>query len=106
MENNDVSSANSFTVDVMSTDRSLIYIGKNNGPKMDPCGTPFRTNLWNLFVKKLLISSSNASEIPTDLSLKITPTCHTLSKALTYPKKHHKIKTIVVIKIILEDPTT
>ena len=63
MENNDVSSANSFTVDVMSTDRSLMYIKKKNGPKMDPCSTPaftgnhsdvwpFRTTLWNLFVKK------------------------------------------------------
>ena len=98
MENNDVSSANSFTVDVMSTDRSLMYIKKKSGPKMDPCGTPaftgnhsdvwpFRTTLWNLFVKKLLISSSNASEIPIDLSLKISPSCHTLSKALDIFKK-------------------
>ena len=64
---------------------------------MDPCGTPaftgnhsdvwpFRTTLWNLFVKKLLISSSNASEIPIDLSLKISPSCHTLSKALDISK--------------------
>ena len=40
MENNDASSANSFTVDIMSTDRLLMYIRKNSGPKMDPCGTP------------------------------------------------------------------
>ena len=80
MENNDVSSANSFTVDVMSTDRLLMYIRKKNGPKIDPCGTPaftgnhsdvwpFGTTLWNLFVKKLLMSSSNVSEIPIDLKV-------------------------------------
>ena len=40
MENNDASSANSFTVDVMSTDRSSMYIRKKSGPKMDLCGTP------------------------------------------------------------------
>ena len=39
MENNDVSSANIFTVDVMSTDRSLMYLRKKSGPKMYPCGT-------------------------------------------------------------------
>ena len=98
MENNDVSSANSFTVDIMSSDRSLMYIRKKSGPKMDPCGTPAftsnhsdvwpsSTTLWNLFVKKLLISSSNASEIPTDLSLKIGPPCHALSKSLDTTKK-------------------
>ena len=98
MENNDVSSANSFTVDVMSTDRSLMYIRKKSGPKMSPWGTPaftgnrsnvwpFKTTLWNLFAKKLLISSSNASEIPIDLSLKISPSCHTISKALDISKK-------------------
>ena len=63
MEDNDVSSANSFTVDFMSTDRSLMYIRNKGGPKIDPCGTPaftgnysyvspFSTTLWNLFVKK------------------------------------------------------
>ena len=40
MENNDVSSASSFTVDVMSADRLLMYIKKKSGPKMDHCGTP------------------------------------------------------------------
>ena len=40
MENNDASSAISFTVDIMSTDRLLMYIRKTSGPKMDPCGTP------------------------------------------------------------------
>ena len=56
---------------------------------MDPCDTlaftgnhsdiwPFSTTLWDLVVKKILLSLSNASEIPVDLS----PSCHTLSKAL------------------------
>ena len=34
---------------------------------MDSCGT----TLWNLFAKKTLISFSDASEIPINLSLKI-----------------------------------
>ena len=40
MENNDVLFANSFTVHFMSTDRSLMYVRKKSGPKMDHCGTP------------------------------------------------------------------
>ena len=40
MENNDVSSANSFTVDIMPSDRWILYIRKKSGPKIDPCGTP------------------------------------------------------------------
>ena len=39
VENNDVSSPNSFTVDIMSTDRSLMYVRKRSRPKMNPCGT-------------------------------------------------------------------
>ena len=35
MENNDVSFENSFTVDIMSTDTSLMYVRKKSGPKMD-----------------------------------------------------------------------
>ena len=51
------------------------------------------------FLKKLLISSSNASKIPIDLSLKLSPFCHTLLKALDIStkkqktkKKHHEIQ--------------
>ena len=98
MENNYVSSANSFTVDVMSTDRSLMYIRKKSGPKMDPCDTPaftsnhcdvwpFSKTLWKPFVKIFLICSSKASEIPIDLSLKISPLRHTLSNALDISRK-------------------
>ena len=39
MGNNDVSSANSFTVDTMSTDKSLMRITKKSRHKMDPCAT-------------------------------------------------------------------
>ena len=51
------------------------------------------------FLKKLLISSSNASKIPIDLSLKLSPFWHTLLKALGIStkkqktkKKHHEIQ--------------
>ena len=44
MENKDPSSANRFSVDIMSTDRSLMYIRKKSGPKMDFCGTPYFTS--------------------------------------------------------------
>ena len=40
MENNDVSSANSFTVDIMPTDWSLMFIRGKSLPKTDPCSTP------------------------------------------------------------------
>ena len=64
MENNDVSSANSFTMGIMSANSSF-----------HPCGTPTFTGslsdvwtltLWNLFIKKHLIRFSNAFEIPID----------------------------------------
>ena len=40
MKNNDVSSANSFTEEIMLPDRFLMYIRKKSGPKMGPCGAP------------------------------------------------------------------
>ena len=39
VEDNDVSSANSFTVDSKFSGRSFMYIRKSNGPKIEPCGT-------------------------------------------------------------------
>ena len=36
----DVSSAKSFIIDDKFLLRSLIYIKKKRGPKMEPCGTP------------------------------------------------------------------
>ena len=60
----DVSSANNLAVDEMSLVRSLMYIKKNKGPKIEPCGTPastgvhaeiwpFSTTLWSLLFRKL-----------------------------------------------------
>ena len=42
-----MSSANSFTVDFMSTDRLLMYTRKKSGPKLDPCGTPAFTGNYS-----------------------------------------------------------
>ena len=39
-ENREISSAKSFTVDSMFSEKSFMYIRKNNGPRIDPCGTP------------------------------------------------------------------
>ena len=61
---------------------------------MEPCSTPalagnhsdvwpFSSTLWNLLLKKRSIKcNSRESETPTDLSLNISPSCQTLSKAL------------------------
>ena len=79
-DNREVSSAKSFTVDSMFSDKSFIYIRKKSGPRIDPCDTPaFSGNhsevwpltktLWNLHVKKLWISFRNESETPIDFSL-------------------------------------
>ena len=51
MQNSDVSSMNNLTVDMISTDRSLIKIRKKRGPEIDPCGTPALTsNHWCLTI--------------------------------------------------------
>ena len=63
MENSDVSSGNSLAVDMISIDRSLIWIRKKRDPEIDPCGTPavtgnhsdvrpFKATLLNLFLRK------------------------------------------------------
>ena len=43
MEKSDVSSSNNLTVDVISTDRSLLQIRKKTGSKIDPFGAPALT---------------------------------------------------------------
>ena len=64
-QNKDVSSANSFTVDLFFPDKLLIYTKKNKTPKMDLCSTPvlagnqfddclLSITYWNLLLKKLL----------------------------------------------------
>ena len=40
MEKREVSFANNFGFEVKSSDKSLIQIRKNNGPRTDPRGTP------------------------------------------------------------------
>ena len=77
--------------------KSLIYIKKNKGPRIEPCGTPaqmspqledwpFRTVLCFLSAKKFLRSDSRSPETPHCLSLNMRPSCHTLSKALEMSK--------------------
>ena len=39
-ENKDLSSVKSLTVEIIFSDKSLIYTKKNSGPKIDPSGTP------------------------------------------------------------------
>ena len=43
-EKRDVSSAKSLAVEVILSDKSLIYTKKNRGPKMEPFGTPASTS--------------------------------------------------------------
>ena len=79
-EKRGVLSANSLTVEVIFSDRLLIYTKKNRGPKVDLWGTPALTGnqfdycplsitRWNLLLKNLLICARVSSEIPTCHSL-------------------------------------
>ena len=47
MENNNLSSANSFTMDIKSPDRLFMYIRRKSGPKMDLCGAPALTDNYS-----------------------------------------------------------
>ena len=64
-ENREVSSANSFTVDTKSSERSLMQIRKKGWPRMEPCGTPALTgnhsNVW-LFSRALWNTQEAFSE--------------------------------------------
>ena len=42
IENREVSLAKSFTVDSVFSGKSVMYIRKMTGPRIDPCGTPTR----------------------------------------------------------------
>ena len=46
-ESTEVSSAKSFTVDSMFSDKSFMYIRKRSGPRIDPCGTPAFTGNYS-----------------------------------------------------------
>ena len=67
-------------MEVIFSDKSLIYTKKNRGSKMDPCGTPGLTGnqfddiplsitRWNLLLRKLLIRARASPETPACLSL-------------------------------------
>ena len=97
-KNRDVSSANSFALENRSPDKSFIYIKNNNGPKMEPCGTPaltfrhsnvcpLRRTLYFLSLKTLDKWSKRLPDIPFCDNLKRRPSCPTLSKALKISKK-------------------
>ena len=43
-EHNDVSSGNSLSIEDNPSDKSLIFIKNNNGPSMEPWGTPVLTS--------------------------------------------------------------
>ena len=87
-ENKDAPPANSFTLDDKLSDRSLI----------DACGTPaftpaqaetwlLSTTLCFLLLKKSLTIFNKPPEMPFCCSLKISPLCQILSKALDIFKK-------------------
>ena len=88
-ENNDVSSAQSFVLEVKLSDKSFIY---------DPWGTPAWTlvhdKFWSLstthcflFLKKSNKVWRSWPKLPFCFNFKISPSCQTLSKALNMSEK-------------------
>ena len=78
--------------------RRLKQIRNNNGLKIDPCWTPafilaqaetwaLSLTLYCLLLKKSIRMFNSLPEMPFCSSLKITPSCQTLSKALDISKK-------------------
>ena len=74
-ENREVPSASNFGVQVKPSDKSLISIRKNNGPRIDPWGTPawtlvqdeccpFKTTLCFLWYGKSVITFKRLPDIP------------------------------------------
>ena len=98
MVENNVSSANSFTVDFKFPERSFMYIRKMNGPKIETCGSPastddqlehwpLSTTCCSLSPKKLLSRLRRFPEILICSSLNSNPSCHTMPKAFKISKK-------------------
>ena len=98
-ENKDVSSANSLAFEGNPSDKSLIYIKNNNGPVMEPWGSPaltsdqsktcpFNKTLCFLFLRKSRKRFSKLPDIPFSFNLKMRPSCQTLSNASIYLEKH------------------
>ena len=88
-EGKELSSANSSALFFKLFVRRLTDIGKNNGPKIEPCGTavsqsdvwPLSKTLWNLPLKKLVIKWNKFSLTPFCFNLNNNPSCQTLSNA-------------------------
>ena len=89
MEKRKVSSAKSLILEDKSSAKSLICIKNNNGPRMEPWGTPaltlvheedcpFNTSLYLLFVKKCFKTCNKLIDIPFSCNLNIRPSCQTL----------------------------
>ena len=97
-EKREISSAKSLVLEDKPSDKSLIYIKNNNGPRMEPWGTPaltlvhkedcpFNTTLCFLFVKKCFKTFNKFPDIPFSYNLKIRPSCQTLSNAFEMSRK-------------------
>ena len=93
-----MSSAKNFILDFISFSRSFIYIRNNRGPKTEPWGTP--DSIWRKseyepftatrclrFVKYEESTFTREPEIPFCFSLKIKPSCQTLSNAFEYRER-------------------
>ena len=76
----------------------MIYITNNNGPRIDPWGTPaltsdqsencpFNENLCFLFLRKSHKRFSKLPHIPFCFNLKMRLSCQTLSNALYISRK-------------------
>ena len=96
-ENSEQSSAKSFTIDTKSSERSLMYIRKERGPRKEsfhsPALTsnhshisPFSKTFWNILLKKLSLRLYRESETPVDLSLNISTWWQISSNALDISK--------------------
>ena len=101
-QNTEVSSANSLTFVVRPKWRSLMQMGKIDGPKTEPSGSPavtdfhtedwpLKTTLWHLFFKNYLMSLRRLLLTPLLLSLSKRPSCQTLSNDLDRSKKTPQI---------------
>ena len=98
-ENREVSLAKSFGFVIKLLDKSLMYIRKNNGPNIEPWGTPasillvyeeyflFSTTRCFLSYKKSIIKFRNFPGITFCFNLYVRPLCHTLSNPLEINEK-------------------
>ena len=93
-----MSSANSLAFEDNPSDKSLIYIKNNNGPSIEPWGTPaltsdqpetcpFNKTLRFLFSRKSHKRFIKLPDIPFCFNLKMRPSCQTRKTPL-YLEKH------------------